>query len=285
MPIDFRNTNTVWASVLVTTLERLGLTTAVICPGSRSAPLAIAFAQSTSIQAMPILDERSASFFALGVARQSGLPVALICTSGTATANFYPAIIEARESGVPLLVLTADRPPELRHCHAGQAIDQQKLFGSFPNWYCEIATPSLQLDLLNYLRQTLIHAWERTQWPEAGPVHLNLPFREPLAPTPEADASELQTLITQWSEAAFFSAVEPPPAPSISMPPPGDADPAMAAMCPGLDYCRGGATPRSLGLLSGDRSPVSNLGLARLCRGAFPGKECGGSQPWPDFHL
>lgn len=93
------------------TLKRLGLTTAVICPGSRSTPLAIAFAQAEAVDAIPILDERSASFFALGIARKSRLPVALICTSGTAGANFYPAVIEARESRVPLLVLTADRPP------------------------------------------------------------------------------------------------------------------------------------------------------------------------------
>jgi 2-succinyl-5-enolpyruvyl-6-hydroxy-3-cyclohexene-1-carboxylate synthase len=93
MAIDFSNTNSVWASVLAETLYRLGLTTAIVCPGSRSTPLAIAFAQHPQIEAIPILDERSASFFALGRARQTHVPVALVCTSGTAGANFYPAVI------------------------------------------------------------------------------------------------------------------------------------------------------------------------------------------------
>jgi 2-succinyl-5-enolpyruvyl-6-hydroxy-3-cyclohexene-1-carboxylate synthase len=132
MAIDFRNTNTVWASILAETLQRLGLTTAVICPGSRSTPLAVAFAQQNQIEAIPVLDERSAAFFALGIARTTGRPVVLVCTSGTAGANFYPAVIEARESRVPLLVLTADRPPELRDCHSGQTIDQVKLYGNYP---------------------------------------------------------------------------------------------------------------------------------------------------------
>src|SRR5690242_8449611 len=98
MPIDFRNTNTVWASILAETLQRLGLSTAVICPGSRSTPLTVAFAQHQEIEAIPVLDERSAAFFALGIARATKRPVVLVCTSGTAGANFYPAVIEARES-------------------------------------------------------------------------------------------------------------------------------------------------------------------------------------------
>ncbi len=191
MPIDFRNTNTVWASILVETFQRLGLTTAILCPGSRSTPLTLAFATHPQIEAIPILDERSASFFALGQAKQTGKPVVLVCTSGTAGANFYPAIIEARESRVPLLILTADRPPELRDCHSGQTIDQIKLYGHYPNWQTELATPSLEIGLLHYLRQTLIHAWEKTLFPVPGPVHLNLPFRDPLAPLPEPKAANL----------------------------------------------------------------------------------------------
>jgi 2-succinyl-5-enolpyruvyl-6-hydroxy-3-cyclohexene-1-carboxylate synthase len=187
--IDFRNTNTIWASVLVETLSCLGLEVAILCPGSRSAPLTVAFAQHSSIEAIPILDERSAAFFALGVARRTGKATALVCTSGTAGANFYSAVIEARESRVPLLVLTSDRPPELRECNAGQTVDQQKLFGDFPNWYSELAVPGLELSLLQYLRQTLIQAWERTLYPVPGVVHLNLPFRDPLAPVIRADAA------------------------------------------------------------------------------------------------
>ena len=182
MPIDFRNINTAWASILAQTLHRLGLTTAVICPGSRSTPLAVAFAQHQEIEAIPVLDERSAAFFALGIARATSRPVVLVCTSGTAGANFYPAVIEARESRVPLLILTADRPPELRDCHSGQTIDQLKLYGTYPNWQAELSSPSVEIGRLRYLRQTLVHAWERTLFPTPGPVHLNIPFRDPLAP-------------------------------------------------------------------------------------------------------
>ncbi|MCU0548872.1 MAG: 2-succinyl-5-enolpyruvyl-6-hydroxy-3-cyclohexene-1-carboxylic-acid synthase [Leptolyngbya sp. Prado105] len=180
MNLDFRNVNTLWSSVLVETLARTGLKTAIICPGSRSTPLTVAFARHSDIEAIPILDERSAAFFALGIARRTHQAVVLVCTSGSAGANFFPAVVEARESRVPLLILTADRPPELRNCNAGQAIDQQKLFGSFTNFYAEIAIP--ELSLLPYLRQTVLNAIEQTHYPIAGVVHLNMPFREPLAP-------------------------------------------------------------------------------------------------------
>ncbi len=205
MSLDFRNINTLWASVLAETLSRLGLKIAIVCPGSRSAPLAVAFAQHPQIEAIPVFDERSASFFALGIARQSGQPAALICTSGTAGANFYPAVIEARESRVPLLVLTGDRPPELRDCQAGQTVDQQKLFGSYPNWYHEVATPLLSLPLLAYLRQTAIQAWERSQYPIPGAVHLNLPFRDPLAPLPQAD---VQAFAGQFDSKWFLAGLQ-----------------------------------------------------------------------------
>ncbi len=180
--LDFRNVNTLWSSILVETFARLGLTTAIICPGSRCTPLTIAFARHNDIETIPILDERSAAFFALGKAKKIGLPVALICTSGTAGANFYPAVIEATESRVPLIILTADRPPELRNCHAGQTIDQVKLYGNYPNWYTELALPEASLSMLKYLRQNTIQAWSRARFPFKGVVHLNLPFREPLAP-------------------------------------------------------------------------------------------------------
>ena len=207
MLIDFRNTNSVWASILTETLKRLGLTTAIICPGSRSTPLAIAFAQQDQVEAIPVLDERCASFFALGIAKQLGTPVALVCTSGTAAANFYPAVIEARESRVPLLVLTADRPPELRNCHSGQTIDQLKLYGTYPNWQAELALPSLSVEMLSYLRQTAIHTWERSLYPVPGPVHLNIPFRDPLAPLPDTNSFDLES---QFQEEDFFAGIAPP---------------------------------------------------------------------------
>ncbi|MGB3192138.1 MAG: 2-succinyl-5-enolpyruvyl-6-hydroxy-3-cyclohexene-1-carboxylic-acid synthase [Limnoraphis sp.] len=201
--IDFRNINTIWASIIVETLYKLGLTTAIISPGSRSSPLTFAFSQQSEIETIPVLDERSAAFFALGIAKKSGLPTVLVCTSGTAGANFYPAVIEARESRVPLLILTADRPPELRNCHAGQTIDQVKLYGHYPTWQSELATPSLELELLGYLRQTLIYGWERTQVPIPGPVHLNCPFRDPLIPVPQPAALALEATFPS----DFFSIV------------------------------------------------------------------------------
>ena len=205
MRLDFRNTNNLWASVLVETLVRLGLKTAVLSPGSRSTPLTLALASHSQVDAIPVVDERSAAFFGLGVAKRTGLPVVLVCTSGTAGANYYPAVIEAKESRVPLMVLTADRPPELRDCASGQTIDQQKLFGTFPNWYAELATPLPDLAMLRYLRQIITQSWHRALAPSAGPVHLNCPFRDPLPPLPDGSVTHLEGLLDE----SFFSAIYP----------------------------------------------------------------------------
>ena len=125
-----RDATTAFAGTLVDEWTRHGVTDACLAPGSRSAPLALALAADDRIRLHVHLDERSAAFFALGLAKQAMQPVALVCTSGTAAANFFPAIIEAQESGVPLIVITADRPPEMRECASGQTIDQQKLYGA-----------------------------------------------------------------------------------------------------------------------------------------------------------
>jgi 2-succinyl-5-enolpyruvyl-6-hydroxy-3-cyclohexene-1-carboxylate synthase len=204
MSLDFRHHHAFWASIIAETLARRGLTRAVICPGSRSSLLAIAFAQNPHIKAIPILDERSAAFFALGLAKQSQHPVILVCTSGTAGANFYPAIIEATESRVPLLVFTADRPPELRHCHAGQTIDQTRLFGVYPRWQVELGLPESDLDRWRYLRQTILQAVLRSQFPVPGVVHLNCPFREPLAPIIDPD---FQAQTQNFDENNFFKEI------------------------------------------------------------------------------
>ncbi|MDD3180948.1 MAG: 2-succinyl-5-enolpyruvyl-6-hydroxy-3-cyclohexene-1-carboxylic-acid synthase [Opitutaceae bacterium] len=209
--IDFRNTNSLWGSVLVETLARLGLREAVLSPGSRSTPLTFAFARHPRIEAIPVLDERSAAFFALGLAKQHQRPVALVCTSGTAAANYYPALIEAHESGVPLIVLTGDRPPELRDCHSGQAIDQQKIYGGYVNFYHELAVPEAKLDLLRYLRQTVAQAFARTLLPGRGPVHLNCPFRDPLVPLADGVTAGLGK---QISKPAFFGHLRPVVSPS-----------------------------------------------------------------------
>jgi 2-succinyl-5-enolpyruvyl-6-hydroxy-3-cyclohexene-1-carboxylate synthase len=208
MPIAYTNLNQLWAYILTETLKRLGLNCVVICPGSRSTPLVVAFAQQIpELEVIPILDERSAAFFALGQAKATGKPVVLVCTSGTAGANFYPAIIEAKESRVPLLVLTSDRPPELRDCHSGQTIDQVKLYGNYPNWQTELALPAPDIKMLAYLRQMIIHSWERCLSPIQGPVHLNIPWRDPLAPVP--DGVDLSDLLSQFHPEEFFAAVTP----------------------------------------------------------------------------
>ncbi|MCH6563853.1 MAG: 2-succinyl-5-enolpyruvyl-6-hydroxy-3-cyclohexene-1-carboxylic-acid synthase [Myxococcales bacterium] len=176
------NRNLVWAGALADELARCGVRHVCVSPGSRSAPLALSFAAHPMIQDHSILDERAAAFFALGLARASRSPVALVCTSGTATANYLPAVVEAHYSRVPLLLLTADRPPEERECGAGQTIDQTKLYGSYVRLFNELPTPELEPSLLRHVRRSACRAVAAALGGPAGPVHLNLPFREPLAP-------------------------------------------------------------------------------------------------------
>lgn len=197
MTLDFRNVNTLWCSIIAETFYKLGLTKAVICPGSRSTPLTVAFAQHQTIETIPILDERSASFFALGMAKKSGVPTILICTSGTAGANFYPAVIEAKYSNVPLIILTADRPKKLRNCYAGQTIEQINLYSNYPNWHTELALPYFDKEMLFYLRQNMIHAWEKSLFPYGGVVHLNLPFDEPLVPVQELEIKPSEAILLE----------------------------------------------------------------------------------------
>jgi 2-succinyl-5-enolpyruvyl-6-hydroxy-3-cyclohexene-1-carboxylate synthase len=176
------NVNAVWGALTIEVLARLGVECVVTSPGSRSTPLVVAAARNPKIETLSILDERSASFFALGYAKQTHRPVALICTSGSAAANYLPAVVEASMSGTPLLLLSADRPPELRDCSSGQTIDQLKLFGNYVRGFREMALPDVREDMLDYLRQSLVHAVNLSLGPDAGPVHLNFPFRDPLSP-------------------------------------------------------------------------------------------------------
>lgn len=183
--MDPTNANTALASAFVEELARSGLRLAVISPGSRSTPLAVALWRQPEIEVAVIVDERSAGFFALGAAQASREPVALLCTSGTALLNYHPAIVEADESGVPLLVLSADRPPELRGIGAGQTIDQIKSFGSSVRWFCEVGTHEADDSGLLHHRSVACRAMARARGEvRPGPVHLNLPWREPLAPVP-----------------------------------------------------------------------------------------------------
>ncbi|MBO8156712.1 MAG: 2-succinyl-5-enolpyruvyl-6-hydroxy-3-cyclohexene-1-carboxylic-acid synthase [Bacillaceae bacterium] len=163
-------------------LVKSGLTDAVISPGSRSTPLAMTFAEHPEIDHWIIPDERSAAFFALGMAKEQNRPVAIVCTSGTAAANYYPAIVEAYYSRIPLIVLTADRPHELRDNGAPQSIDQIKMFGSYVKWFHEMALPEHHPDMLYYARNQANRAVMVSRDQNPGPVHLNFPFREPLVP-------------------------------------------------------------------------------------------------------
>jgi 2-succinyl-5-enolpyruvyl-6-hydroxy-3-cyclohexene-1-carboxylate synthase len=171
--------------VLVEELRRCGMTHAVTSPGSRNAPLALTLAAQEGIECVSVLDERSAGFMALGMAKASGRPVAVTCTSGTAAANLHPAVCEAWESRVPLIVLTADRPPELREVGAGQAIDQLKLYGSAAKWFVEVGNHEPSRDAATHHRALGCRAYWTAAGGRPGPVHLNFPLREPLTPLAE----------------------------------------------------------------------------------------------------
>ena len=173
-----------FVGAFVDELVRSGVRHACIAPGSRSAPLAMTIAARAELRTWMHLDERSGAFFALGMARALAEPVALVCTSGTAVANFLPAVVEARSAGVPLLVLTADRPPELRDVGAAQTIDQNRIFGVHAKWFVEVAVPEATPDLVRYARTLACRAAAAAKASPAGPVHLNFPFREPLVPMP-----------------------------------------------------------------------------------------------------
>ncbi|MBV9707877.1 MAG: 2-succinyl-5-enolpyruvyl-6-hydroxy-3-cyclohexene-1-carboxylic-acid synthase, partial [Chloroflexi bacterium] len=176
-----------YMNAFIDELYRSGVRHVVICPGSRSTPLAMALAEQQSMRLWMHVDERSASFFALGLAKRLGETVALLCTSGTAAANFFPAIIEAKLTHIPLLVLTADRPHELRDCGAPQSIDQNRLYGTYVKWFVDVALPEATNTALRYVRTLANRAVALTQAIPAGPVHLNSPLREPLTPGPIAD--------------------------------------------------------------------------------------------------
>ena len=169
---------------------------AVLAPGSRSTPLALALYELEAegrVRLHVRIDERSAGFLALGLAKASGTPVPVVTTSGTAAANLHPAAIEADQSGVPLLLLTADRPPELRSTGANQTIDQVKLFGDSVRLFAEVGAPERVVGLTAYWRALTGRAWAAalgTLTRNPGPVHLNLAFREPLVPDGDFDWPE-----------------------------------------------------------------------------------------------
>lgn len=181
--IDTSNRNTALASALVEELRRCGCRRAFLSPGSRSSPLALALDRDAGIELTVVLDERAAAFAALGASLADGAPAVLTCTSGSAAANYHPAVVEADQAGVPLIVLSSDRPPELRGIGAGQTIDQIGLYGSAVRWFCEVGTHEADDGGLLHMRSTACRAFgEATDG--RGPVHLNLSWRDPLGPVP-----------------------------------------------------------------------------------------------------
>ncbi len=190
-----------FAEALVAALADGGLAQVCIAPGSRSAPLAAAFFRHEGIRCWSHVDERSAGFFALGLARARREPVALVCTSGTAAANFLPAVVEADLSRVPLLALTADRPPEVRDWAAPQTIHQPHLYGRHVRWFAEPPVPDGSRAGLRHARALAARALALARGRRPGPVHLNLPFREPLEPGPLGSCAEPAPAVREWPAA------------------------------------------------------------------------------------
>ncbi len=193
-----------WAFKIIHYFSLLGISNAVISPGSRSTPLALACEKHPKINTWIDIDERSAGFFALGLAQSSQRPVLLICTSGTAVANWFPAVVEANYSYTPLILLSADRPDELHNCGANQTIEQQHLFGSHVREFIQLEHPAQQLLGSNYLQETITRAGLVSRYNQPGPVHINIPLREPLLP--QATISEnLNKMIDQLSQKILVS--------------------------------------------------------------------------------
>ncbi|HLS07198.1 MAG TPA: 2-succinyl-5-enolpyruvyl-6-hydroxy-3-cyclohexene-1-carboxylic-acid synthase, partial [Bacillota bacterium] len=180
--MTYRKDLTNYVVNFVDALVNNGLTDVVISPGSRSTPLAMTMCEHQAIQEWVIIDERSAAFFALGMAQQTNRPVALVCTSGSAAANYFPAIVEAYHNRIPLIILTTDRPHELRDIGAPQAIDQIKMYGNYVKWFKEMLLPESYERVIEDVRRTAMLAMLKAMSDNPGPVHLNFPFREPLIP-------------------------------------------------------------------------------------------------------
>lgn len=181
---------TAWARLLVGTLARSGVGHAVACPGSRSTPIVAALLELGTIQTQIAIDERAAGYLALGLARATSRPVLVVCTSGTAAANLLPAVVEANLAGVPLLVLTADRPFELQHAHAAQTIDQTQLYGTQVRRFVELGDGPRESRTLRGFRRLLLEAMHAAVFPHPGPVHLNFRARKPLEPCAPKDAED-----------------------------------------------------------------------------------------------
>ena len=199
MKEDAASLNYFWATLAVEELRRCGVLEFCLAPGSRCTPLTVAAARCPDVGATVHYDERGLGFMALGQARASGRPSAVVCTSGTALANLAPAVVEAAMDGVPMLLLTADRPPELRQIGANQSIDQVGLFGRHCRWEFDVPCPTSAIDP-TVLLGLIDHAVHCAATPPAGPVHLNFMFREPFLPDAPGDclAANADRLPAGW---------------------------------------------------------------------------------------
>lgn len=212
--------STEWARLLVASLRRSGLRHVVLSPGSRSTPFTWAALHEPDLVCRTIIDERSAAFYAVGHARMTGEAVLLISTSGSAAANYFPAVVEAAEAAVPLLVLTADRPLELQHAAAPQTIDQVKLFGDRVRAYIELGTPDPDPRMLRAIPRLAAWAVLASRFPVPGPVHLNARARKPLDPQPAGpDDRDLRESIDRLIEGVpeAFPAEPHPSSPAIEL--------------------------------------------------------------------
>lgn len=232
------NVNAVWAYALVEELCRLGVSTFCIAPGSRSSPLSVAAASHPRAKVVMCIDERSLGFYALGHSKGKGRPCAVITSSGTAVANLLPAVVEASQSHVPLVVITADRPAEVRDTGSNQTIDQVKIFGPYVRWECDLPAPdgATKARVVVSAADTAVR---RALGPVPGPVHLNFPCREPLAPTKEAWPPAILEGLSRWeADARPFTA---PVAPSIPGPTMlADVDPDLLAILTRMQATRRG---------------------------------------------
>ncbi|MCH7759687.1 2-succinyl-5-enolpyruvyl-6-hydroxy-3-cyclohexene-1-carboxylic-acid synthase, partial [Patescibacteria group bacterium] len=191
------NINILWANLIIEELTRFGINYFCISPGSRSSPLTITTAKHPQVKTNLFYDERGAAFHALGYARASKIPAVLICTSGTAAANYYPAVIEASQEYIPLIVLSADRPPELRNSGANQTIDQVNLYGKYPRLFFDFPCPN-EKDEASFVLSKIDMAVSYATGINPGPVHLNCMFREPLALQKEPWPQDYLNSLDNW---------------------------------------------------------------------------------------
>ncbi|MCX5770184.1 MAG: 2-succinyl-5-enolpyruvyl-6-hydroxy-3-cyclohexene-1-carboxylic-acid synthase [Candidatus Hydrogenedentes bacterium] len=211
------NFNMLWGALAVEELIRNGVDNFFISPGSRSTPVTWAVAENPKAKSVVHYDERAAAYAALGVAKSTGRPAAVVCTSGTAAANFFPAVVEAAMSFIPLILITADRPHELSDAGANQTIDQLNIFGKYARWFINLPCPNPQMPGKTVLT-AVDHAVYRASNPPAGPVHINMMFREPLAPVDTGEfVREATVPLAQWDSSGrphtVYELSEPAPSP------------------------------------------------------------------------